>query len=249
MRTYQETEVTILRAAVESIRDLVEPQAAFAAAPSRGGYFIGPRYGLHDPRWDEIVVRPGLGLGGRVIEQVAPIALDDYCEDSSITGDYRPVVRAENLKSIACIPVVLDGRAGALLYVASHRGQSIGGKLVDQIRRLAVLTALGLSQVQKRSNLATDARRALCVDDPEALREVARRLVDAHEGPRTTPALTTRQLEVLVLLSLGMSNAELALQLGISEATGKEHVRDLCSRLGASSRLQAVARGRESGLV
>lgn len=240
---------TILRGVVRSIRETTDPRAVFAASASSKGYRIGERHGLHDPRWADVVVRPGRGLGGRVAEELAPVALDDYLQDSSITGDYRPIVQAENLRSLACVPVEVEGRAEALLYVAPHKGESLGTKLVDQILGLAELTAVCILHVRARSALAVEARRALRLDDAAALRAVARAAAALPQPSDREHGLTRRQLEVLDLLSLGMSNAELALRLGVAETTAKEHVRDLCRKLEASSRLQAVARAREAGLI
>jgi LuxR family transcriptional regulator, regulator of acetate metabolism len=247
--TRQESVSMILRGAVESIRDSMDPQAVFAASASLEGHTIGEHHGLQDPRWADVVVRPGRGLGGRVINELAPVAIDDYFHDSSITGDYRPIVQAENLQSLACVPVKVNGQAEALLYVAPRRGESLGAKLVDQVLCLAGLTAVCLLHIHDRTVLAAEARRALRLDDPAALRAVARRLVGAPRESNHAPDLTARQLEVLDLLASGMSNAELALRLEIAETTVKEHVRDLCRKLEASSRLQAVARAREMDLI
>jgi ATP/maltotriose-dependent transcriptional regulator MalT len=184
-----------------------------------------------------------------VIEERRSIALKDYLEDSSITGDYRPIVKAEDLRSIACVPVEVKGRAEALLYVAPRRGESLGARLVDQALRVAELAAVCLLHIQARNVLALEARRALRLDDPAALRALARRLAHPPGDSGAAVELTPRQVEVLDLLTAGMSNAELALRLGIAEATAKEHVRELCRKLGAASRLQAVARAREMNLV
>ena len=73
-------------------------------------------------------------------------------------------------------------------------------------------------------------------------------------GPRTTadaPAepLTTREGEVLGLLSEGLSNKLIARRLQISEHTVKFHVASIFTKLGASSRTDAVSRGARSGLI
>lgn len=60
--------------------------------------------------------------------------------------------------------------------------------------------------------------------------------------------LTPRQREVLQLLSLGRSTREIASELGIAEETARNHIRHLLRRLGARSRLGAVAEARRLGL-
>ncbi|HEX2914344.1 MAG TPA: response regulator transcription factor [Chloroflexia bacterium] len=62
-------------------------------------------------------------------------------------------------------------------------------------------------------------------------------------------ALTARELEVLQLLSQGLSNKLIARQLQISEHTVKFHVSSLFNKLEASSRADAISRGARRGLI
>jgi DNA-binding NarL/FixJ family response regulator len=62
-------------------------------------------------------------------------------------------------------------------------------------------------------------------------------------------ALTDRELEVLGLLGLGLSNREIGGRLGISEHTAKFHVASILAKLGAQNRAEAVRRGIGRGLV
>lgn len=61
--------------------------------------------------------------------------------------------------------------------------------------------------------------------------------------------LTTRELEVLKLLSDGSSNQEIADKLVISLATAKKHTSSILSKLGAANRTQAIVRAREIGIL
>lgn len=61
--------------------------------------------------------------------------------------------------------------------------------------------------------------------------------------------LTTRETEVLALLAGGAGNKEIAAQLRISEHTAKFHVSSILSKLGATTRTEAVSRGCRLGLI
>ena len=66
---------------------------------------------------------------------------------------------------------------------------------------------------------------------------------------RGIPALTPRQLKVLRLLSEGKSVKEIGLELYLSEATVRNHVRSLLQALGAHSQLEVLATAREMGIL
>jgi DNA-binding NarL/FixJ family response regulator len=86
---------------------------------------------------------------------------------------------------------------------------------------------------------------------------ITRRLVQRFAQQDTDPptihrdlaVLTPRELEVLGLLAHGLSNAELAGRLHLSEATVKTHVARILAKLGLRDRVQAVVVAYRTGLV
>jgi NarL family two-component system response regulator LiaR len=116
--------------------------------------------------------------------------------------------------------------------IAAVRAGAIGYLLKDttaeELRR--AITAAAAGQVQ----LGPAAVAGL-------LREV--------RTPTLAESLTERETDVLRLLSLGLSNKEIATRLGISEQTVKTHVHNLLSKLGLSSRTQAALYGSRAGLL
>ena len=67
--------------------------------------------------------------------------------------------------------------------------------------------------------------------------------------PTLVDPLTPRELEVLQLISEGLSNQEIAEKLVIALNTVKRHTSSIYGKLGVKSRTQAIARARELGLI
>lgn len=100
---------------------------------------------------------------------------------------------------------------------------------------------------------------------PEVTRRVIARMVDgspvvrddgaapfAHDAPDDGPdlgVLTEREREVLVAVGRGLSNAEIAAELVIGEATVKTHVSNVLAKLHLRDRVQAVVLAHERGVV
>jgi NarL family two-component system response regulator LiaR len=80
--------------------------------------------------------------------------------------------------------------------------------------------------------------------------EVTERLIRAVTGPpKPGHDLSERELEVLSLLVLGLSNADIAARLTISRNTVRHHVRNILDKLDAANRTEAVALAVQLGLV
>ena len=102
-----------------------------------------------------------------------------------------------------------------------------------------------------------DGIRAVANGDALLAPSITRRLIEefVRSGPMTTappPALddlTARELEVLQLIARGMSNAEIAKELFVSETTVKTHVAHVLMKLGLRDRVQAVVLAYEAGVV
>ena len=86
---------------------------------------------------------------------------------------------------------------------------------------------------------------------PSVTRRIIAKFVQRPPAPAlgAVETLTPRERDVLVLLARGLSNAEVAGELFVSEGTVKTHVSSVLAKLGLRDRVQAVVRAYESGLV
>jgi DNA-binding NarL/FixJ family response regulator len=207
---------------------------------------------------DQMLVRSGfrliLGSGG--ITVVAEAA--DGKEAVAAALKHRPDVILMDIR----MPE-MDGLEATRQILASRPGQDI---------RIIILTTFDLDQYVYAA-LAAGASGFLLKDvSPEHLiaavrlvrtgdallaPSITRRLVERFAGhqPALTPvsadlsALTPREMEVLGLIARGLSNAELAAALTLSEATVKTHVARILTKLQLRDRVQAVVLAYEIGLV
>ncbi len=102
-----------------------------------------------------------------------------------------------------------------------------------------------------------DAVRVVHRGEAVVAPRVTRRLLDRFArllpaaGPQTAPLpeLTDREHQVLLLMARGLSNAEIAAELVLSETTVKTHVSNVLMKLGLRDRVQAVVLAYERGIV
>jgi len=129
------------------------------------------------------------------------------------------------------------------------------------------MQALALNELSRQKQALSFLRQALAAAETAGYRRL---FLDVHDSllvllehpvlrryaarfqvvPRAeTERLSKREVEVLRLVAAGLSNQEIADELCLALSTTKSHVRHLCQKLGAQSRLQAVARARELNLL
>ena len=106
----------------------------------------------------------------------------------------------------------------------------------------------GLLREAAHKNVAPQRVRVLLKAFQEAPRSGTPSAASRPGEPLVEP-LSPRELEVMRLIATGASNAEIARELVISVNTVKKHVTNILGKLGADSRIRAVACAQELGLL
>ena len=109
-----------------------------------------------------------------------------------------------------------------------------------------------------RGGQLTRAIRAVAAGDSLVDPAITRRLIEERVTAERRPnpdrvpqigTLTQRELDVLQRVARGLSNAEIAADLVVGEATVKTHVAHILAKLGVRDRVQAVVAAYEAGVV
>ena len=125
------------------------------------------------------------------------------------------------------------------VYAAMKAGAS--GFLLKDARREQLVTAIR-TVAAGESLLAPSITRRLIED-------FCARPAPGTAAPPEVESLSERELDVLGLIARGLSNAEIATELFISEATVKSHVARILAKLNLRDRVQLVVFAYEAGLV
>ena len=211
---------------------------------------------------DQTLVRGGfrLILGSAGIDVVAEAA--DGQEAVAATLKYRPdvvlmdirmpemdgleatrrILAAQGVRADVRIIILTTFDLDQYVYAALSAGAS--GFLLKDVSPEHLIAAVRLVRCGDALLAPSITRRLV---ERFAPREVSGPASGRANGDLS--ALTPRELEVLGLVARGLSNAELAAALTLSEATVKTHVARILAKLQLRDRVQAVVLAYETGLV
>lgn len=170
--------------------------------------------------------------------QVAPdVVLLDQC-----IGEEKGVAAIGQIREFAphTAVIILTGAAGQDDVAGAVEAGAAG--VLEKVLRPADLVR-AIERARDGENLFSPAIVA------EAMRGRARREREAEERERVTGALTPRERDVLALLAAGCDSKTIATRLGLSVHTARDHVQSVLEKMDAHSRIEAVVKAGELGLV
>ena len=116
--------------------------------------------------------------------------------------------------------------------------------------------ASGFLLKEATADQLTEAVRVIASGEAILAPSVTRRLLEkmaedpaGDGGQRIRDLLSAREVDVLLLVARGLSNAEIGARLHLAETTVKSHVQSMLGKLGVRDRLQAAVAAYDAGLV
>ncbi|MCI3919130.1 protein kinase [Paenibacillus sp. TRM 82003] len=137
----------------------------------------------------------------------------------------HPYVRSGGVRSVSALPVPFQGALGAVLYLENNAATGVFREVETKVLRMLLSQTMYIMRLMG----APETK-------PSAL-------------PSGSAPLTLRELAVLDLISIGLSNKEIASKLTVSAETVKAHVKNIFDKLDVNRRAQAVMEAKKLNLL
>lgn len=267
-----------IRSALASLKTATGiPVTMYASVQPDNRLQITQWVGLRTPALQNLIIEPGVGVGGRVLATRRPVGVSDYTRANVISHELDSVIQDEGMHSIVAVPVIVNREVRGVLYVGVHSPVRLGDKVIEEVtmtartleQDLAVNAAARRTDgvragANKQGRLMNGAEWEQIRSTHSKLRMLANRieqddirteleeLCDQMVAPvrvKQTTKLSARELDVLSCVALGHTNVEAAEEMGIGAETVKSYLRSVMRKLGAHTRYEAVNAARRIGAL
>jgi DNA-binding NarL/FixJ family response regulator len=198
---------------------------------------------------DQRLVREGLTALLELVDELQLVAVaEDGARALALVAEHQPDVVLMDLRMPG-----MDGVEATRRIRRDHPDVEVVVLTThaDDDSILAALRAGARGYLTKDAGVAEIARAVAAAAAGQALLDpqVQARLLQGLTDGRSPGPLTDRETEVLALIAGGLSNAEIAARLVVSEATVKTHVNRVFAKTGARDRAQAVRWAYQHGVA
>jgi signal transduction histidine kinase/ActR/RegA family two-component response regulator len=141
---------TVLQRVVDGARELCGCDLSRVALreTETGRVVMRNRAGDYRQEPGGLVIEPGRGAGGLVLESGRPFRSDNLAEDPRITGDYAHLVALEGLVTTLVVPIMLEGRVEGLLYVHRRTPRPFTDRTEIVLGQLAEYAAIAIHNMR-----------------------------------------------------------------------------------------------------
>jgi signal transduction histidine kinase len=166
---------------------LVEADMVFIAPLERdaGDARVRVVMGGRKSRYD-VVVKPGIGMGGWVLANGRPLLTDNYVTDPRIVHEpaWDKTMRDDGIVSALALPITLKGEIIGLLWVANRKVAAFTEQDVDTLQRLADQAAIAMANARLYAETQLKTARL------EALLRVSQVMTSTLEPQRIAEVIT-----------------------------------------------------------
>ncbi|WP_284646278.1 AAA family ATPase [Paenibacillus silviterrae] len=157
--------------------------------------------------------------------------LSDALQDDLFRSD--PYIVRNQCKTVCSIPLFLQEQFSGVLFLEDNgRQRHFTDHCIETVRILA-----------------SQALFVCKLTGPFEDSSVSAKVPGGKPGEQTVDSLTERELEVLNLMASGMTNKEIAFQLGVTVGTVKVHTHNLFSKLHVNRRTKAIAEAKKKKIL
>jgi PAS domain S-box-containing protein len=141
---------TVLQRVVDGAKELCRCDLTSVALREgeSGSIVMRNRAGEYRGAQGRLVIEPGRGAGGLVLESGRPFRSDHITEDPRISHDHAHVIRAEGLVTTLVVPIMVGGRVEGLLYVHRRTPKPFNDRTETVLLQLAEYAAIAIHNMR-----------------------------------------------------------------------------------------------------
>ncbi|MBI4255732.1 MAG: PAS domain S-box protein, partial [Candidatus Rokubacteria bacterium] len=141
---------TVLQRITDGAKDLLGSDVASIGLrePDTGALRARYRVGARIPADPVGEIRPGQGLGGRILASGRPVRTDNYAEDPALSRDFAAQIAREGIVTGLGVPILIDGRVEGALVVWNRAARPFTDRDEALLARLADEAAIAITNAQ-----------------------------------------------------------------------------------------------------